>query len=372
MTKKDYYETLGIDRNASKEEIKKAYKRLAKKYHPDLNREDPDAANKFKEINEAAAVLGDDQKRAHYDRFGTAGGFEGAHSGFDFSDFGFGGDFGFSDIFESFFGGGNRRSTRPRRGDDLRFDITITLEQAAKGATTHIVIPKHETCTHCKGSGAEDASNIHTCPECHGTGQTKRTQQTPFGIIQTAAACTNCRGSGNVIKEFCHLCDGKGKTKMNKKIDVTIPAGIREGTRLRVEQEGEAGDRGAPPGDLYIVVHIKSHELFERDGDDLILHVTLSIAQATLGDEIEVPTIGAKAKLKIPAGTQPGTILKMKGKGIPHLHSHGNGDLLIIAEVEIPSKLNNAQRKALEQFEAASEKKKPSSSLMDRIKDILD
>lgn len=367
MADKDYYDILGVARDATRDDIKRAYKKLAKKYHPDINKEDPEAADRFKEINEAAAVLSDEQKRAQYDRFGTTEGFAnsgGAQSGFDFSDFG-----GFGDIFESFFGG--RRG--PRRGSDLRFDIEITLEQVAKGAKTQVTIPKMDVCESCSGSGAKTPDDISTCPECDGRGQVTRAQRTPFGIFQSTATCPNCRGDGKVIKDFCTECRGEGKVRKKKKLDIDIPAGAPEGTRLRISGEGEAGEKGAPPGDLYIVVHVKEHDLFERDGDDLIISVPISFTQAALGDEISVPTIDKKARVKIPAGTQTGTAFRLRDMGLPHMRGHGKGDQLVVVEVQVPTKLNAKQKKVLEEFRTLSgEDATPSKSLFDKIKDIWD
>jgi molecular chaperone DnaJ len=375
MADKDFYDILGVSRDASKEDIKKAYKRLAKKYHPDLNKSDPKASDKFKEINEAASVLTDDQKRAQYNRFGTSNGAAGARNGFDFSGAGggFGDDFGFSDIFESFFGGTTRRGTRPKRGSDLRFDIEITLEQAAKGAESNVILPKTETCSHCNGTGAESDADLQTCPDCNGTGQVKQTQRTPFGIFSTAAVCQNCRGAGKIIKKFCHKCKGEGKTKVKKKILIVIPPGADTGTRLRISAEGEAGDKGAPPGDLYVFIHVKAHKLFERDADNIILSIPMSFVQATLGDSVSVPTLEGNAQLKIPAGTQTGTIFKLKGKGIPHLNGYGSGDQLVVAEINVPKSLSSKQKSLLKEFANLSEdSEKPQKSFFKKIKDILD
>ncbi|MFW5746113.1 MAG: molecular chaperone DnaJ [Nanoarchaeota archaeon] len=378
MTDEDYYDVLGVSREASKEEIKKAYKKLAKKYHPDLNKEDPQAADTFKKINEAASVLTDDQKRQQYDQFGKAGAQfgGGAQSGFDFSGFGGGFEdaFGFSDIFESFFGGGGGRKRRgPRRGSDLRFDLEITLEQAAEGITTHVTIPKLDTCPQCHGTGAQDPEDVVTCPECQGRGQTTRAQRTPFGIVQTSAVCGNCRGSGKIIKNFCNECKGEGKIKTKKKIEINVPAGVDTGTRLRIGQEGEPGDPGAPAGDLYVVIHVKHHPVFDRDGDDIVVTVPVSFVQATLGDEIVVPALGGKAKVKIPSGTQSGTVFKLSGKGIPHLNGYGNGDELVVVDIQVPKKLNKRQKEALQSFAKASgDDSTPQKSFLDKIKDMLD
>lgn len=363
---KDYYKILGVDKNATKEEIKKAYKRLAKKYHPDLNKDDPNAAEKFKEINEAASVLADDEKRAQYDQFGTtAENFGGGFGGADFEDimgniFNFG--FDFDSIFDSFFGGsifGEKRSRRRSRrpGADLRYDIEISLEEAAEGAKKTIKIPHTIKCPKCKGTGAKSEDDIIECPECGGSGFVRRTQRTPFGIFSTQSNCHKCRGLGAVIKAKCPECDGKGKIQKTSEIELKIPAGAETGTNLRIPGAGEAGDNGAEPGDLYIIVHVKDHDLFERDGNDIYLKVPISFVTASLGGSIEVPTLKGKATLKIPPGTQTGTVFRMKGKGIPSLHGHSIGSQLVEVEIQTPKNLSKRQRELLEEFEKTVDKK---------------
>jgi molecular chaperone DnaJ len=367
MAEKDYYKILGVGKNATKEEIKKAYKKLAKKYHPDLNKS-KDAAEKFKEINEAAAVLADDEKRSQYDQFGTTADQFGAgrgFEGFDFSDFmsdigGFG--FDFDSIFESFLGGSSpfrtRRTRARRRGADLRYDLEITLEEAAAGVTKHIVIPRLEPCSKCHGSGAESDADIINCPDCNGSGMQRRTQRTPFGIFSTTTTCGKCRGSGKYIKEECKVCDGTGVVKKTRKLEVKVPAGAEEGTNLRITREGEAGEKGAEPGDLYIIIHIKEHEIFERHGDDIYVKIPVPFTIAALGGEIEVPTLEKKVKLKIPPGTQNSTIFRMKGKGIPYLHGHGQGNENVEVVIEVPEKLSKKQKELLREFGKESKKKK--------------
>jgi len=351
---KDYYETLGVSKDASKEEIKKAYKKLAKQYHPDINK-DPSASEKFKEINEAAAVLSDEQKRKQYDQFGSAEGFSG-FNGFDFSEM-FGGregfdSFDFGDIFDSFFGGGGSRRGRrngPVRGSDLRFDIEINLEDAFLGIKKNVVIPRNETCEKCDGTGAKSKSDIKTCPDCNGSGQIRRTQQTPFGMFATTGPCRTCNGQGKVVKEFCDFCDGAGRTEKNRKIEITIPAGVETGSRLRIKGEGEAGLKGGPSGDLYVVIHVKEHDIFKREEDDVLIDVHISFTQAVLGDEINVPVLpDGNAKLKIPSGTQPSTIFRMRGKGIPHVRGYGSGDQLVKVIVDVPTKLNKKQKELVQ------------------------
>ncbi len=364
---KDYYKILGVSKNATKEEIKKAYKQLARKYHPDVN-DDPNASEKFKEINEAAQVLGDDTKRQQYDQFGDAESFKQASGfrGFDFSDFGFDftdfASFDFGDIFDRFFGGGapfgGRRSRRqPSRGADLRYDMEITLEEAAFGAEKEISIPRNEPCPECDGSGAKSENDIVECPDCDGTGVVRRTQRTPFGMFSSTTTCRKCHGEGEYIKKECPNCDGTGIVHERRKIKVKIPQGSEEGTNLRVSGEGEAGARGASQGNLYIVLHMKEHKTFERKGDDIFIKVNIPFTTAALGGEIEVPTLKGKAKLKIPTGTQSGTLFKMKGLGIPFLHNHGKGDELVKVEVEVPTRLSAKQQGLLQEFEKESKKK---------------
>lgn len=359
---KDYYETLGVQKGATKEEIKKAYKTLAKKYHPDLNKGDDSAQEKFKEINEAASVLSDEKKRAHYDKFGSAegmGGFGGAGGFEGFS--GMGEGFGFEDIFESFFGGGfggGSRRRGPQRGSDLRFDIEVTLEEAAFGAEKTVVIPKLDTCSHCKGKGAESESDIKTCGTCHGRGVMQETKRTPFGLFQQTVSCKNCRGVGEEISNPCNVCDGEGRARANKKVKIDIPKGVEEGTKLRLSGEGEAGQRGAAHGDLYVVMHMKDHKVFTRDENDVLLEVPISFSQACLGAEIEVPTLEGKATLKIPQGTQPGTTFRMKAKGIPYLRGYGTGSQMVTVQVEVPKKLSKEQKELLKKFDKGTKKKK--------------
>ncbi|MDP6265941.1 MAG: molecular chaperone DnaJ [Candidatus Woesearchaeota archaeon] len=358
---KDYYNTLGVEKTATKEEIKKSYKKLAKKYHPDLNKS-KDAPEKFKEINEAAAVLADDEKRTQYDQYGTtADRFGNGFQGFDFSDFmsGTGGGFDFDDIFESFFGGRSpfgSRKTR-RRGADLRYDLEITLNEAAISITKHIVVPRLEHCTKCHGSGAESETDIVNCPECNGSGMQRRTQRTPFGIFSTTTTCGKCKGQGKYIKKECQVCDGTGIVKKTRKLEIKVPAGAEEGTNLRVAGEGEAGEKESPSGDLYVVIHVKEHDIFERHGDDIYVKIPIPFTIAALGGEIDVPTLDEKAKLKIPAGIQNNTIFRMKGKGIPYLHGHGVGNENVEVVIEVPKKLSKKQKEILKEFEKESKKK---------------
>lgn len=357
---KDYYDVLGVQRGASKEDIKKAYKKLAKKYHPDISKE-ADAEDKFKEVNKAYATLSDEKKRANYDQFGEqaenmgAGGFSDFASGFG------GGDFGdmFGDIFEGFFGGGRgRRRAGPTRGDDLRYDVEITLEDAYFGKTKKIVIPKEETCSHCKGTGAESDSDIETCSDCNGSGMQTRVQRTPFGMIKQQVPCSSCGGTGKFIKKSCHMCDGAGKVHVNKDLEVKIPKGVDDGTRIRLSGEGGAGDRGGPSGDLYIYCSVLEHEIFDRQGFDLITEVKVPFTMVALGGEIDIPTLDGDVKLKIPAGTQSNTIFRIKGRGMPHLRYNGNGNLMVRCVVDVPKKLNSKQKELLKDLEETFERKK--------------
>ena len=343
---KDYYEVLGVGKDASKDEIKKAYKKLAKKYHPDINK-DAGSEAKFKEINEAAAILGDDQKRQQFDKFGTAdtSGFQ----GFDF------GGFDFEDLFGTFFGGGNNRSRGQSRGSDLRLDLEITLEEAFSGVEKTVVIPRMEECDKCSGSGAKTSSDVKTCQDCNGQGVVREQKRTVFGIFATTATCRTCKGQGKIITENCDFCEGEGRVHNNRKLDVNIPAGADTGTRLRVMGEGEAGELGGSTGNLYIIIHVRDHELFTREGDNLSIDVPITFGQAALGSEVEVPTINGKTKLKIPSGTQTHTIFRIKGKGMPSLEGYGSGDQNVRVILQVPEKLTKKQKDLIKEFD---EKKK--------------
>lgn len=353
---KDYYKILGIDRNATKEDIKKAYKKLAKKYHPDLNKS-TDATEKFKEINEAAAVLGDDSKRGQYNKYGTAGEQFSGFEGFDFSDFvskGSGFGFNFDDIFESLFSG--RRQRRRQRGADLRYDLEIELEDAFNGATKEIIVPRVEQCTNCNGTGAEKESDIVTCTDCNGGGVTTRTQRTPFGIFSTTATCRNCGGEGRYYKQSCHECRGSGVVRKTRRIEIKIPRGADTGNQLRVQGEGEAG-KNTQPGDLYVVINVMQHKIFIRDGDDLYIKMPIPFYVAALGGEIEIPTLEGKAALKIPEGTQSNTIFRMRNKGMPILNEQGHGDQKVEIVIDVPKHLTKKQKELLEEFEKAGKNK---------------
>lgn len=347
VSKRDYYEVLGLGKDASKEEIRKAYRKLARKYHPDVNKE-PDAEGKFKEAKEAYETLSNEQKRAQYDQFGHAGA-----QGQGFGGFGGAQDFGgFGDIFDMFFGGGGRTQdpNAPRQGADLQYTMVLEFEEAVFGKETEITIPKEEECDTCHGSGAKPGTKTKTCSHCHGTGQLNTEQNTPFGRVVNKRVCHHCNGSGKIIPDKCSTCSGTGRVKKHKKISITIPAGIDDGQQIRVSGKGEAGINGGPPGDLYVVVQIKPHDFFEREGDNIFCEVPLTYTQAALGDEIEVPTVHGKVMLKIPAGTQTGKVFRLRGKGVPNVRGYGTGDQHIHIRIVTPTHLTERQKELLREF----------------------
>lgn len=359
MAKKDYYEVLGLKKGASESEIKRAYKRLASKHHPDKNQGSKEAEEKFKEINEAYEVLGDSEKKAMYDQYGHAafeqgGGGAGGFGGFEgFSSSGFG---GFEDIFSEMFGGGfggGSRRSRVVRGDDLRYDIEITLEEAVKGCKKDIHITTLVECDTCHGSGAEKDSKVETCPHCHGSGRIRRQQ----GFFVTEAVCPTCHGTGKKIEKLCKSCHGNGRVQKTKKLSVTIPAGVDTGNQLRLSGEGAAGENGAPAGDLYVVIHVRKHDIFERDGSNLYCEVPISFTMAALGGEIEVPTLDGKLKLKIPAETQTGKLFRVRGKGVASSRGGYAGDLICKVVIETPVELNEEQKELLRKLEESLEGK---------------
>lgn len=350
MSKKDYYEVLGVDQNATSDEIRKAYRKLARKYHPDVNKS-PDAEQKFKEATEAYDVLRDAEKRSNYDRFGTAD--PGAAGGFGGGGFGGapgGADFGFGDIFDMFFGGRRNNPNAPRQGADLEYRLSISFKDAVFGKEMELTIPRTETCGTCHGNGAKPGTHPETCHECRGTGQAETVQSTPFGRIVNKRVCQQCGGTGKIIREQCGDCAGSGKVKRRKKIHVNIPPGIDEGKQLRIAGEGEAGINGGPPGDLYILIQIKPHEFFKRSGDDITCDLPITIVQAGLGDEVVVPTLDGKARLKIPAGTQTGSEFRLRGKGVPRLYGNGQGDQRVRVKVVTPTNMTEEQKRVLREF----------------------
>jgi len=375
MAKRDLYETLGVNRDASADELKKAYRKLAMKYHPDRNPDNKEAEEKFKEAKEAYEILTDANKRAAYDRYGHAGvdpsmggGGGGGGQGFDgFAD-------AFGDIFGDIFGGGGggRGRSNVYRGADLRYNLEITLEEAARGAEKTIRIPALEECDSCHGSGAKPGTQPKTCPTCGGAGQV-RIQQGFFSIQQT---CPKCHGSGRVIPEPCTSCGGAGRVKRQKTLEVKIPAGIDDGMRLRHSGQGEPGVNGGPSGDLYVEIHIKQHPVFQRDGDDLHCEMPISFSTAALGGEIEIPTLDGAANIRIPAETQSAKVFRLRGKGIRNVRSHAPGDLMVHVVVETPVKLTDRQKELLREFEEIAagnaERHNPKAkSWMDKVKDFF-
>ncbi|MFZ3060447.1 MAG: molecular chaperone DnaJ [Candidatus Methanoperedens sp.] len=382
-TKRDYYEILGVDKKASADDIKTAYRKLAMQYHPDRNKA-PDAEEKFKEISEAYAVLEDQTKRQQYDQFGHAGIdmrysqediFRGAAPDIedilrDFGVGGFGRGGGGGSIFDIFFGGGGRREG-PRRGSDILYELPIDFEEAASGKTVDLEIPRIETCNVCHGSGAKPGTSPKTCPSCRGTGQVSRTQNTPFGRFMTTSTCGTCRGGGKIIDAPCTTCHGSGTVQGRRKLEVKIPPGVDTGSRLRVPGEGEAGGKGGPPGDLYVEMNVRPHDIFTRHDDDILMEATITFTQATLGDEIIVPTLDGKAKMKIPAGTQNGNVFRLRGKGFPSLHISGKGDQLVKIKVDVPTKLNDRQKQLLREFAEASGEKARSKGIFEKVKEHI-
>lgn len=383
MAKRDYYEVLGVPKTATQNELKKAFYKLAKKYHPDTHSGDKEAEEKFKEANEAYQVLSDEQKRAQYDQLGpelfeqaSQGG--GAGQGNPFEGFGgFGGGQGMEDIFDMFFGGqGRGRSSAkngPRRGADLRFDLEISFEEAAFGVEKEISLYREEQCDHCHGEGAEPGSKVETCPDCHGSGYIRYTQNTMLGQMVNERLCSKCRGEGKIVSQPCSECRGKGTLKKNKKLKVKIPAGVDDGSRLRVSGEGEAGAKGGPSGDLYVYLYVKPHKYFKRDGTTVMCDVPINIVQASLGAEIKVPTLDGQVTMKVPEGTQPGKVLRLKGKGIASLRSGQRGDQLVTIKVVVPTRLSEKQKEALRKFEEISgDNINPEEkSFLNKVKDLF-
>jgi len=377
-TKRDYYEILGIDKKASTDDIKSSYRKLAMQYHPDKNKS-PDAEERFKEISEAYAILSDQNKRQQYDQFGHAGidmrySQEDIFRGVDFEDilrgFGGGGRGRGGTIFDIFFGGEGRQEG-PRRGSDLLYELPINLEDAAFGKAVELEVPRSETCDVCKGSGAKPGTSPKTCTTCHGSGQVNRTQNTPFGRFMTTSTCGTCRGSGQIIDSPCTTCHGSGIVQRRRKIEVTIPAGVDTGSRLRVSGEGEAGAKGGPQGDLYVEINVRPHNIFTRDENNLIMETPISFTQAALGDEIIVSTLDGKAKMKVPPGTQTGHVFRLKGKGIPGLHMSGKGDQLVKVKVEVPTKLTDRQKELLRELAEIGGEKARSKSIFEKVKEHI-
>jgi len=368
-TKRDYYDVLGVGRNASADEIKSAFRKLARQYHPDVNKASG-AEEKFKELNEAYGVLSDEQKRAAYDRYGHAG-VSGA--GFGAADFS---GFGVEDIFESIFGGfgGTRTTARraPRRGADLRYDLTIAFEEAISGAQKDIQVTRQEVCEACRGSGAEPGTTPTRCAVCKGTGEVRQVRQTFLGSMVNVATCPTCRGAGEVITSPCHTCHGRGQTRQTRRLSVSLPPGVDTGTQIRLSGEGEPGANGGPSGNLYVVITVAEHKYFRRRGDDVILEVAINVAQAALGAEVKVPSVNGAEKISIPAGTQSGAVFHLRGKGAPRLQRQGRGDMLVVVTVATPTHLSHEQKKLLKDLGNLKDEATPlEAGLLDRLRDTL-
>lgn len=377
MAKRDYYEVLGVDKNATEDELKRAYRKLARKYHPDVNKDDPQAEEKFKEINEAYSVLSDSKTRAQYDQFGHEGPTGQGFGGFDFSGFGGG---GFGDIFDMFFGGGGfgggggSRRQGPTRGSDMRYDLAITFEEAAFGTSKEIEVTRSENCDECGGSGAAKGTQPETCSQCNGTGEVSYTQNTAFGRFVNVRACDRCGGEGTIISKPCSKCNGRKKVRKIKKISLNIPAGIDNGQAITLRGQGEAGERGGPSGDLYVYITVKPHSLFVRKGYDLHCDVPITFVQAALGDDIEVPTLEGRVKYKIPEGTQTGTVFRLRNQGVQRLRSTTRGDLYVKVNIDVPKKLKEKQKQLLRQFEEETggrEHYEQKRSFVDKMKDVF-
>ena len=360
---RDFYEVLGVSAQATEAELKKAFRSLAMQYHPDRNPGDKQAEERFREASEAYAVLSDPDKRAHYDRFGTvpaAGGGGGFDAGFGSL---------FEDIFENFLGGGGRgRRTRAARGEDLQYELKITLEEAAAGLETKIQVPRLETCETCQGTGAESGTRKVTCEGCGGRGEVRMSH----GFLTVARPCPRCQGEGQINKSPCKNCRGEGRQRAERLLSVKIPPGIDDGMQMRLTGEGSGGLNGGPSGDLYVLVHIREHAMFARSGGDLLCDLPVSFTQLALGVELEVPVLGGTARLRVPAGSQPGQILKLRGRGLPRLRERGAGDACYRLLLEVPQKLNAGQREALQAFESASKERGPlATSFLERMKKLL-
>ncbi|MBQ0079267.1 MAG: molecular chaperone DnaJ [Eubacterium sp.] len=373
--KRDYYEVLGLQKGASDEEIKKAFRKLAMKYHPDRNPDDKEAEEKFKEINEAYAILSDPDKKDKYDRFGHAG----VDPNAGFGGGGFGGFGGFEDIFDmfggfgGFGGGGGRRRNGPRKGNDIQKSMTIDFEEAAFGTKKEVKLTKYCKCGTCSGTGAAPGTSKKTCSRCGGSGEVRTAQRTPLGTFQSVSPCPDCGGTGEVNETPCSDCGGTGRVQDTVKISINIPAGVDTDSVIPIRGQGEPGINGGPDGDLYIVLNVRPHKLFERRGQDLWLEIPISFNQAALGDDLVIPTLEEKVSYKIPAGTQPGTVFRLKGKGIKHVRNNRKGDLYVKVNLEVPTKLNSKQKKAIEAMgkEVGVECYQKKSSWKDTIKDFF-
>ena len=373
-SKKDYYEVLGVPRNASEDDIRRAYRRKAMDYHPDRNKR-PDAEEKFKEVNEAYQVLADDEKRGQYDRFGHAGvgASAGGARGFD----GFDGFRGFGDIFDSFFGDvAGRRRRGPQRGRDIETKVGLPFEEAAFGVEREVEVNRIEGCSQCSGSGSEPGTTPNTCATCRGMGQVRQSQQTMFGNFSQVAPCPACKGRGSIITNPCDACRGLGTERRKRRIAVKIPAGVETGMQVRLTGEGDSSPDGGPSGNLYLTMNVEPHPFFKREGDDLLYDLPVSFPQAALGADLEVPSLNGVETVKIPAGTQPATVFRIRGKGIPHVNGGRKGDLLVSVKLEVPTSIDSQQRKLLEELarhgQPEDESAERQKGLFDKIKDVFD
>lgn len=379
MSKRDYYEVLGVDKNADDKQLKSAYRKLAMKYHPDRNPDNKEAEEKFKEANEAYEILSDSEKRNLYDRFGHAGVNQNAGAGGGFNGFGgdFGGGFGFEDIFDSFFGGGgSRRGPRrrgPSKGSDIEVNVTIDFLDAANGVAKEIEYLRTEDCEVCSGTGAKAGSGKKTCPTCNGSGEVRYAQRSLFGQSISVKECDTCHGTGEVVEEPCDTCKGHGRVKKRRKIEIKIPAGVDNGNVMTLRGEGNLGFKGGPRGDVYVSIKVRPHEIFEREGENIYLRIPITFPQAALGDELIVPTIDGKVKYKIEAGTQNGTSFKLKGKGFPYLNGYGRGDMYVKVVIEVPTELTDAQKKLIMDLdkELNENSYKKRTSFMDKMKNLF-
>ena len=378
-TKRDYYDILGVDKSADAQAIKKAYRKLAMKYHPDRNPDNKEAEEKFKEVNEAYEVLSDENKRRTYDQFGHQGvNGQGGFGGQGFGGQGFGGfEDIFGDVFGDIFGGGfgNSRTRRrgPERGSDIRHSINISFEEAAFGKKTSIKLNRSEECSECNGSGTKVGTSKKTCPTCNGAGEVRTVQRTPFGNIASSRICSTCEGEGEVIESPCPKCSGRGSTRKVKTIEVDIPAGIDDGQMIKLSGQGEIGNKGGPRGDLYLVINVERHPLFTREGTDIHFEMPITFVQAALGDEIEVPTLDGKVKYKVPEGTQTGTVFRLREKGIPRIRGNSRGDQYVKVVVDVPKKLNESQKDILREFakECGEEVHERQNSFLKKIEKLF-
>ncbi|WP_101697349.1 molecular chaperone DnaJ [Clostridium minihomine] len=375
--KRDYYEVMGVPKNASDDEIKKAYRKLAKQYHPDLNPGDKTAEAKFKEVNEAYEVLSDNEKKARYDQFGHAGvdpNFGGGPGGSPFD-----GDIDLGDIFNSFFGGfgvgRNANPNAPRRGRDAQASVAISFEEAAKGCKKQVSYQRVESCQVCSGTGAETGTDVKTCSQCSGTGQVRVNQRTPFGVVQTTRSCDKCGGKGKVVEKPCHACSGSGRVKKVKNLEIAVPAGIDDGQVLNVGGQGDSGVNGGPSGDLHVYVSVRPHPIFERRGNDVWCEMPITFTQAALGAEVVVPTLDGQVSYQVHDGTQPGDVFKLRGKGIPNLNGRGRGDQYVRVTIEVPKNLSQKQKELLLEFDGAGDEQRnyqKRKTFFDKIKDMFD